>query len=254
MNCLCWDALTPWISQREAVVQRAPLLERSRWPHHFDACDGRGRSWFWDDWEYFQQTEGQSWLQRKMNEIKWESTNITWPTTMLLLLLQTCLLLRLYDLVWFWYEKFLNMISSSSDLSRYDSVGWNQGLIVETYWTKPSPPRSPLQASLNQSFYHRRHIHSCAAVMQKHPDPCAAWHSNEIQALAKKTLPCWPKPENCKPGLQVLQVEKCQHWWRHMETSCLQSKYIHNDHKHMLLTKYNTHIQLFILWIEELFV
>lgn len=152
MNCLCWDALTPWISQREAVVQRAPLLERSRWPHHFDACDGRGRSWFWDDWEYFQQTEGQSWLQRKMNEIKWESTNITWPTTMLLLLLQTCLLLRLYDLVWFWYEKFLNMISSSSDLSRYDSVGWNQGLIIETYWNQTITPQVPPPGVLESKF------------------------------------------------------------------------------------------------------
>ena len=146
MNCLCWDALTPWISQREAVVQRAPLLERSRWPHHFDACDGRGPS---------SCTENQRWLQRRMNEIKSESTNITWPTTMLLLLLQTCLLLRLYMTLWsgvLWYERFLNMISSRLDLSRYDSVGSNQGLMIETYWNQTITPQVPPPGVLESKF------------------------------------------------------------------------------------------------------
>lgn len=152
MNCLCWDALTPWISQREAVVQRAPLLERIRWPHHFDACDGRGRSWFWDDWPIFP-TNWEPKLAPKKNE--WDKVRKYKHHLANNYASLTFANMSSAQALWsgvLWYDKFLNMISSSLDLSRYDSVGWNQGLIIETYWNQTSTPQVPPPGVLESKF------------------------------------------------------------------------------------------------------
>ena len=146
MNCLCWDALTPWISQREAVVQRAPLLERIRWPHHFDACDGRGRSWFWDDWPIFP-TNWEPKLAPKKNE--WDKVR---KYKHHLANNYASLLLSLYDLVCFDMRNFWIWSHLAWIWVDMNSVGWNQGLIIETYWNQTITPQVPPPGVLESKF------------------------------------------------------------------------------------------------------
>lgn len=141
-------------------------------------------------------------------------------------ILQTCLLLRFYDLVWFWYEIFLNMISSRLDLDRSDSVGSDQGLMIETYWNQTINPQVP-PGVLESKFLPQEAHSQLRGCDAKAPGSMRRMAFKWDSGTCKENLTVLAKTGNLKFSLDLQASAALAK--NLMEISCCQSRYIYTN-------------------------